>query len=161
MFFHLSPSLLCYLLFPYSCLMFSSHLTSLCIIIFFLLLHPGIFKHSMGVKNQVGTGLSYWPARIRGGGIDALESIPGLLKSLKIRALFSAWPGASAQREGAGAGEPAEEEGLWAQQSEDQNQPASNLAQVCTLCYFTIPPPERLQQAIPPCKLKTLNIVKS
>jgi hypothetical protein len=40
----------------------------------------GIFKHSMGAKNQVGIGLSYWPAMIRGGGIDALESSLGLLK---------------------------------------------------------------------------------
>ncbi len=50
----------------------------------------GIFKQSMGSRNQVGIGLSYRPARLhRLAGIDSLESIPGLLKSLKIRALVS------------------------------------------------------------------------
>ena len=67
-----------------------------------------------------------------------------LLSCSLSRILFSAWPGVTAQREGAGPGEPAEEEGVWAQQSEDQNQPASNLAQVC---YFTISLSGRLQQA--------------
>jgi hypothetical protein len=37
----------------------------------------GIFKQSMGARNRVGIGLSYW----------SLESIPGLHKRLKIRAL--------------------------------------------------------------------------
>ncbi len=36
----------------------------------------------MGARNRVGIGFSYWPA----GGIDSLEWIPGLLKSLKILA---------------------------------------------------------------------------
>jgi hypothetical protein len=50
----------------------------------------GIFKRSMGARNRVGIGLSYWPARgYKAGGIDSLESIFGLLKSLKIRALYS------------------------------------------------------------------------
>jgi hypothetical protein len=37
----------------------------------------------MGASNRVGIGLSYRPAV----GIDSLESIPGLLKRLQIRAL--------------------------------------------------------------------------
>jgi len=37
-----------------------------------------------GAGNRVGIGLSYRPARLR---IGSLESILGLLKSLKIRAL--------------------------------------------------------------------------
>ncbi len=43
----------------------------------------------MGARNQVGRGTSYRPARIHmlAGYIDSLESIVGLLKSLKIRAL--------------------------------------------------------------------------
>jgi hypothetical protein len=41
----------------------------------------------MGARNRVGIGLSYRPARLHRRGIDSLESIPGLLKSLKIRAL--------------------------------------------------------------------------
>jgi hypothetical protein len=49
----------------------------------------GIFKQSMGAKNRVGIGLSFRPARLHGtqpGGIGSSESIPGLPKSLKIRA---------------------------------------------------------------------------
>jgi hypothetical protein len=48
----------------------------------------GISKQSMGARNRVGIGLSYRPARlhIKPGGIGSLESILGLLKSLKIRA---------------------------------------------------------------------------
>jgi hypothetical protein len=42
----------------------------------------GIFKQSMGGRNQVGIGLSY---RL---GIQSLESIPELLKRLKIRAQY-------------------------------------------------------------------------
>jgi hypothetical protein len=42
----------------------------------------GIFKQSMEARNRVGIVLSYRP-----GGIGALESILGLLKRLKIRAL--------------------------------------------------------------------------
>jgi hypothetical protein len=43
-----------------------------------------IFKQSIGVRNQVG--MAVVPARqaIRAGGIGSLESILGLLKSLKI-----------------------------------------------------------------------------
>jgi hypothetical protein len=64
----------------------------------------------MGARNQVGIGLSYRPAGLQrltesipgvikslkipslgyvAVGIDSLESIPGLLKRLKIRALTS------------------------------------------------------------------------
>jgi hypothetical protein len=39
----------------------------------------------MGARNWVGIGLLYRPARIHR--LDSLESIPGLRKSLKIRAL--------------------------------------------------------------------------
>ncbi len=43
-------------------------------------------------RNQVGIGLSYRPARLdMFGGIDSLESILGLLKSLKIRAQNTSW----------------------------------------------------------------------
>jgi hypothetical protein len=45
----------------------------------------GIVKQSMGAKNQVVIGLSYWPARIH----RLEESIPGLLESLKIPSLGS------------------------------------------------------------------------
>jgi hypothetical protein len=53
-------------------------------------LTAGIFKQSLGARNRVGIGLSYRPTRL-----DSLaeffssESILGLLKSLKIRALDS------------------------------------------------------------------------
>ncbi len=51
---------------------------------------PKYFAGSMGARNRVGIGLSYWPARgHKAGVIDSLESILGLLKSLKIRALYS------------------------------------------------------------------------
>jgi hypothetical protein len=43
----------------------------------------GTFKQSMGAWNQVGIGLLYRPARLYG----LAESIPGLLKSLKIPSL--------------------------------------------------------------------------
>jgi hypothetical protein len=53
------------------------------------------FRQPMAARNRVGTGLSYWPARLyrlaelipwnRVLGIDSLESILGLLESLKIR----------------------------------------------------------------------------
>jgi hypothetical protein len=47
----------------------------------------GIFKQSMGARNRVGIGLSYWPARLHSlVELVSLESILGLLKSLKIRA---------------------------------------------------------------------------
>jgi hypothetical protein len=50
----------------------------------------GIFKKSMGARHRVGIGLSYRPARAtQAGGIDALESIPGLHKRLKIQAQIS------------------------------------------------------------------------
>ncbi len=43
----------------------------------------GIFKQSIRARNQVGIGLSHRPARQhRPGGIDSLESIPGLLKKV-------------------------------------------------------------------------------
>jgi hypothetical protein len=63
-----------------------------------MLLHVpcgGIFKQSMGVRNQVRIGLSYRPARLhttQPGGIVSMESILGLLKSLKIRALTPRYP---------------------------------------------------------------------
>jgi hypothetical protein len=44
----------------------------------------GIFKQSLGARNRVGIGLSYRPAMLHSGGIDTLESILGLLKSLKF-----------------------------------------------------------------------------
>ncbi len=48
----------------------------------------GIFKQFMGARKRVGIGLSYRPARLHGlGGIDFLESIPGLLPCLKIPSL--------------------------------------------------------------------------
>jgi hypothetical protein len=60
-----------------------------------------IFKQSVEAtqaRNRIGLGLPYRPARLhRVGGIDSLESILGLLKSLKILALctelavFSVW----------------------------------------------------------------------
>jgi hypothetical protein len=43
----------------------------------------GIFKQSMGARNQVGIGLLYRPAML----YRLAESIPGLLKSLKIPSL--------------------------------------------------------------------------
>ncbi len=49
-------------------------------------LSAGIFKQYMGVRNRVGIGLSYRHARLQPGGIGSLESIFGLLISLKIRA---------------------------------------------------------------------------
>ncbi len=49
----------------------------------------GILEQSMKARNRVGIGLSYRPARLhRPGGIDPLESIPGL-QSFKIPALNS------------------------------------------------------------------------
>jgi hypothetical protein len=40
----------------------------------------------MGARNRVGIGLPYRPPATQAGEIDSLESILGLLKSLKIRA---------------------------------------------------------------------------
>jgi hypothetical protein len=45
----------------------------------------GILEQSMGARNRVGIGLSHWPARLH----RLAESIPGLLKSLKISALIT------------------------------------------------------------------------
>jgi hypothetical protein len=47
----------------------------------------GIFEQSMEAGNRVGIGLSYRHARLQRRGIDSLESIPWLLKGLKIRSL--------------------------------------------------------------------------
>jgi hypothetical protein len=48
----------------------------------------GIFNHSMGgYRNRVGKGLLYRPDRLHR--LAELESVPGLLQSLKIRALES------------------------------------------------------------------------
>jgi hypothetical protein len=51
----------------------------------------GILEQTMGVRNRVGKGLSYWPARLHKLaeflGIDSWA--PWVLKSLKIRALAS------------------------------------------------------------------------
>jgi hypothetical protein len=45
----------------------------------------GILEQSMGAMNRLGIGLSYRPDRsTKAGGIDSLESISGILKSLKI-----------------------------------------------------------------------------
>jgi hypothetical protein len=53
-----------------------------------ILFCAGIFKQSVGARNQVGIGLSYRPASLqKAGGIASLESSLGLLKCLKIRAL--------------------------------------------------------------------------
>ncbi len=44
----------------------------------------------MGARNLVETGLSYTsPDASYACGIDSLQSIPGLLKSLKIASLYS------------------------------------------------------------------------
>jgi hypothetical protein len=54
----------------------------------------GIFEQSMGARNRVGTWLSYRPAKLHSsqpGGTGYLESILGLLKSLKIPALSRNW----------------------------------------------------------------------
>jgi hypothetical protein len=52
--------------------------------------NTGIFKESMGARDRVAIGFSYLPARLHiAGGIYSLESISGLFKSLKIRALGS------------------------------------------------------------------------
>jgi hypothetical protein len=54
----------------------------------------GIFKQSVGVRNRVGIGLSYRSARLKRLAelipclAYSLESILGLLKSLKIRAQY-------------------------------------------------------------------------
>ncbi len=45
----------------------------------------GIFEQSMGAKNRVGIGLSYWPTRLH----RLAESIPGLFESFKILSLKS------------------------------------------------------------------------
>ncbi len=46
----------------------------------------GILEQSVEARNRVVIGLLNWPARLRkAGGIDSLESIPGLLKSWKYR----------------------------------------------------------------------------
>ncbi len=63
----------------------TSHVTSA----FSLLLgtRAGIFKQSMGARNQVGIGVSYRPAKVYStwaGGIDSLEPIPRLLLDLMI-----------------------------------------------------------------------------
>ncbi len=58
------------------------------------LICAGIFKQSTGARNRVGIGLSFRPARLHNtqpGGIGFLESILGLLKRLKIRALYHLW----------------------------------------------------------------------
>ncbi len=48
-----------------------------------------IFKQSMGTRNRVGIGLSCRPARLhRLAALIPWKSIPGILKSLKIRALI-------------------------------------------------------------------------
>jgi hypothetical protein len=47
----------------------------------------GIFKQSKGARNQVGMGCRTARQSIQPAGIGSLESILGLLKSLKIRAL--------------------------------------------------------------------------
>jgi hypothetical protein len=50
----------------------------------------GIFKQSMGARNRVGIRLSYRPARLHSlAELVSLESILGLLKSLKIRTQYS------------------------------------------------------------------------
>jgi hypothetical protein len=46
----------------------------------------GIFKQAMGARKRVGLGLSYQRQATQPGRIGSLESILGLLNSLKIRA---------------------------------------------------------------------------
>jgi hypothetical protein len=54
----------------------------------------GIFKQPVEAKNRVGIGLSYRPTRLhRKAELIPMESIPGLLKSLKIRALGGNYSG--------------------------------------------------------------------
>jgi hypothetical protein len=53
----------------------------------------------MGARNRVGIGLSCRPTRLHSNGIDSLESMPGLLKSLKIRALKELLSGKGEQKE--------------------------------------------------------------
>ncbi len=48
----------------------------------------GIQEQSTWARNRVGIGLSYRPARLHG----LAESIPGLLRSLKIPSLFTKLP---------------------------------------------------------------------
>jgi hypothetical protein len=48
----------------------------------------GILEQSMGARNRVGTELSFRPHRLR----HLAESIPWLLKSLKILSLESIFP---------------------------------------------------------------------
>jgi hypothetical protein len=49
----------------------------------------GIFKQSMGARNREGIGLSYRPARLhRLAELMPWESIPRLIKTLKIRPLL-------------------------------------------------------------------------
>ncbi len=51
-------------------------------------LSAGILEQSVEARNRVGTGLSYRPVRLQRLAVfDSLESILGLLKSLKIRVL--------------------------------------------------------------------------
>jgi hypothetical protein len=46
----------------------------------------------MGARIRVGIGLSHWPARLHMlAELISLESILGLLKSLKIRALYTVY----------------------------------------------------------------------
>jgi hypothetical protein len=47
------------------------------------------FLNILWVLGTKKNRLSYRFARLQAGGIDALESVPGLLKSLQIRALYS------------------------------------------------------------------------
>jgi hypothetical protein len=52
----------------------------------------GILEQSMGARNREEIGLLYRPARLHIGWRNrSLESIPGLLKSLQIRALYFAY----------------------------------------------------------------------
>jgi hypothetical protein len=46
----------------------------------------GIFKKSMGARHRGGIGFSYRPARLQASGIHSLASIPGPHKHLKVRA---------------------------------------------------------------------------
>jgi hypothetical protein len=47
----------------------------------------GILEQIMGDRNLVGIGSRTRPPGAEVGGIDSLESIPGLLKCLKIQSL--------------------------------------------------------------------------
>ena len=65
------------------CSTYSMHAGIYFLFIFLPASCAGILEQSMGARNRVGIGLSHRPARLH----RLAESIPGLLKSLKIPSL--------------------------------------------------------------------------